>query len=79
MALAALILGKWKPVPVLVACLFFGFMEALQFRLQAVDLQGGAGIPPQFVVVIPYLATILVLAGFIGKSRPPKAIGLPFD
>jgi simple sugar transport system permease protein len=79
MALAALILGKWKPVPVLVACLFFGFMEALQFRLQAVDLQGGAGIPPQFVVVIPYLATILVLAGFLGKSRPPKAIGLPFD
>jgi simple sugar transport system permease protein len=79
MALAALILGKWRPAPVLLACLFFGLMEALQIRLQAVDLQGGLAVPPQFIVVIPYLATILVLAGFIGRSRPPKALGLPFD
>jgi simple sugar transport system permease protein len=79
MALAALILGKWRPAPVLVACLFFGLMEALQIRLQAVDLQGGLAVPPQFIVVIPYLATILVLAGFLGRSRPPKALGVPFD
>lgn len=79
MALAALILGKWRPVPVLLACLFFGLMEALQIRLQAVDLQGGLAVPPQFIVVIPYLATILVLAGFLGRSKPPKALGVPFD
>ncbi len=75
MALAALILGKWKPVPTLVACLFFGLMEVVQIRLQAVDLGGQGGIPPQFIVMIPYLATILVLAGFLGKSRPPKSLG----
>lgn len=79
MALAALILGKWKPVPVLAACLFFGLMEALQIRLQAVDLTGGFALAPQFVMMIPYLATIFVLAGFLGRSRPPKSLGVPFD
>lgn len=79
MALAALILGKWRPGPAMAACLFFGFMEAMQNRLQAVDLQGGVSIPSQFVAVIPYLATILVLAGFIGRSRPPLKLGQPFD
>jgi general nucleoside transport system permease protein len=77
MALAALILGKWKPSYALLACLFFGAMEALQFRLQSVDLQGAVGIPSQFVVVIPYVATILVLAGFLGGARAPKALGIP--
>jgi len=61
------------------ACLFFGLMEALQIRLQAVDLDGGYSIPPQFVVVIPYIATVLVLAGFLGRSRPPLQLGQPFD
>jgi ABC-type uncharacterized transport system permease subunit len=79
MALAALILGKWRPGPVLLACLFFGLMEALQIRLQAVDLQGGFAIPSQFIVVIPYIATVLVLAGFLGRSRPPLQLGQPFD
>jgi ABC-type uncharacterized transport system permease subunit len=75
MALAALILGKWKPAYAVVACLFFGVMEALQFRLQSVNLEGAAGIPSQLVVVIPYIATMLVLAGFLGGSRAPKALG----
>lgn len=79
MALAALILGKWRPLPVLVACLFFGLMEAAQIRLQAVDLQGGFMVPSQFVVVIPYLATVLVLAGFLGRSRPPLKLGRVFE
>jgi general nucleoside transport system permease protein len=79
MALAALILGKWRPAYAVAGCLFFGFMEALQIRLQSVDLSGGVGIPSQFIVVIPYIATILVLAGFIGHSRAPKALGVPFD
>jgi ABC-type uncharacterized transport system permease subunit len=77
MALAALILGKWKPSFTLLACLFFGALEALQFRLQSVDLEGAVGIPSQFVVVIPYLATILVLAGFLGGARAPKDLGNP--
>lgn len=79
MALAALILGKWRPGPAMVGCLFFGFMEALQIRLQSVDFQGGPVLPSQFIVVIPYIATILVLAGFLGASRAPKALGTPFD
>lgn len=79
MALAALILGKWRPAYAVAGCLFFGAMEALQIRLQSVDLNGAFSVPPQFVVVIPYLATIVVLAGFIGHSRAPKALGVPFD
>ncbi len=75
MALAALILGKWKPAYAVIACLFFGVMDAMQFRLQSVNLEGAAGIPSQFVVVIPYLATMLVLAGFLGGSRAPKSLG----
>lgn len=79
MALAALILGRWKPGWALAACLFFGAMEAVQIRLQSVSFEGGFALPSQFVVAIPYLATVLVLAGFLGASRPPKALGLPFD
>lgn len=75
MALAALILGKWKPAYAVMACLFFGIMDAMQFRLQSVNLEGAAGIPSQFVVVIPYLATMLVLAGFLGGSKAPKSLG----
>lgn len=76
MALAALIFGKWKPVPTVFACLFFGTMEALQIRLQSVE---GFPVPAEFVQMIPYVATILVLAGFMGKSSAPKAIGTIFE
>ena len=73
-ALAALILAKWKPVPVLLACLFFGFTEALSIQLQGVlKLPSGEDIPVQFIQIIPYVLTIIVLAGFIGLSRAPKA------
>ncbi len=72
-ALAALILGKWKPVPVFLACLLFGFADALQIRLQ-----GKFGIPVEFIQMIPYILTILILAGFIGKAIPPKASGKPY-
>jgi simple sugar transport system permease protein len=79
-ALAALILAKWKPVPVLFACLFFGFMEALTFQIQGVvKLPSGEDIPVQFIQMIPYLLTIIVLAGFIGLSRAPKALGIPYS
>jgi simple sugar transport system permease protein len=78
-ALAALILAKWRPVPVLLACLFFGFMEALTIQIQGViKLPSGEDIPVQFIQMIPYILTIIVLAGFIGLSRAPKALGIPY-
>ena len=78
-ALAALILAKWKPVPVLFACLFFGFTEALSIQMQGViKLPSGEDIPVQFIQMIPYILTIIVLAGFIGTSRAPKALGVPY-
>lgn len=78
-ALAALILAKWKPIPVLFACLFFGFTEALSIQLQgAVKMPSGEDIPVQFIQMIPYVLTIIVLAGFIGLSRAPRALGIPY-
>lgn len=78
-ALAALILAKWKPVPVLFACLFFGFTEALSIQMQGViKMPSGEDVPVQFIQMIPYVLTIIVLAGFIGASRAPKALGIPY-
>jgi simple sugar transport system permease protein len=77
-ALAALIFGKWRPVPAALACLLFGFTEAVQIRLQGVVLWGRDPIPVQFIQILPYLATIVVLAGFMGQSRAPKALGVIF-
>lgn len=78
-ALAALILAKWKPIPVLFACLFFGFTEALSIQIQGViKMPSGEDIPVQFIQMIPYVLTIIVLAGFIGLSRAPKALGIPY-
>lgn len=70
-ALAALIFGKWKPLPVLGACLFFALIEAVQIRLQGVP----TGIPVQMIQILPYLVTVVALAGFFGQSRAPKALG----
>lgn len=79
-ALAALILAKWRPVPVLFACLFFGFTEALTIQIQgAIKLPSGEDIPVQFIQIIPYVLTIIVLAGFIGLSRAPRALGVPYQ
>ncbi len=78
-ALAALILAKWQPVPVLLACLFFGFTEALTIPLASYRLASGETIPVQFIQIIPYVLTIIVLAGFIGLSRAPKALGIPYQ
>ena len=76
-ALAALIFGKWRPVPTALACLLFGFTEALQIRLQGATV-GGTEIPVQFIQILPYVVTMLVLAGFVGRSRAPKALGTVF-
>lgn len=79
-ALAALILAKWKPIPVLFACLFFGFTEALSIQMQGAPWAkiNGEDIPVQFIQIIPYVLTIIVLAGFIGLSRAPKGLGIPY-
>lgn len=71
MALAALIFGKWRPLPTLAACLFFALIDAIQIRLQGAN----TGIPVQWVQILPYLVTIVALAGFFGSSRAPKALG----
>ena len=78
-ALAALIFGKWRPVQTMLACLLFGFTEALAIQLQGVPLWGGEEIPNQFIHIVPYLLTIIVLAGFIGHSRAPRALGIPYQ
>jgi ABC-type uncharacterized transport system permease subunit len=71
-ALAALIFGKWRPFQTMFACLLFGLAEAV-----AIQMQGVAGAPVRFVQTIPYLLTLVVVAGFIGQARPPRALGLP--
>jgi general nucleoside transport system permease protein len=78
LALAALIFGKWRPVPTLLACLFFAFADVVQARLQGVVLPGIGAIPVQFIQALPYILTALLLAGFVGRARPPKAIGMPY-
>jgi general nucleoside transport system permease protein len=71
MALAALIFGRWKPLPTAGACLLFAAADALQIRLQGNE----SLIPVQFVQILPYIFTIIALAGFFGQSRAPKALG----
>jgi len=79
-ALAALIFGKWRPVQTLVACLFFGLTEAVTIQMQGVvKLPSGDDIPVQFIQMVPYVLTIVVLAGFIGHSRPPRALGRAYE
>ena len=79
-ALAALIFGKWRPVQTMLACLFFGFTEAVTIQMQGVaKLPSGEDIPVQFILMVPYVLTIVVLAGFIGDSRPPHALGRPYE
>jgi general nucleoside transport system permease protein len=79
-ALAALIFGKWRPVQTMLACLLFGFTEAVSIQMQGVfKLPSGDEIPVQFINIVPYVLTIIVLAGFIGLSRAPRALGMPYQ
>jgi simple sugar transport system permease protein len=79
-ALAALIFGKWRPVQTLLACLLFGFTEAASIQMQdLIKLPSGEKLPVQFIHMVPYVLTIVVLAGFIGSSRPPRALGIPYQ
>jgi simple sugar transport system permease protein len=77
MALAALIFAAWRAWPALWACLLFGYLQAAGLRMQGVKL-GDIDIPVQFINMLPYVMTVILLAGFIGKSIPPRASGIPY-
>jgi simple sugar transport system permease protein len=76
-ALAALIFAKWRPVAALWACLLFGLLEAIAIRYQNIDL-GVIVLPVQFTQALPYILTVVILAGFVGKAIPPRAGGEPY-
>lgn len=78
MALAALIFGKWHPVGALWACLLFGFLDAISIRMQGAELPFIGAVPVQFIQALPYVLTVVLLAGFIGKSVAPAALGRPY-
>jgi simple sugar transport system permease protein len=73
-ALAAVIFGRWDPLRAGAACLLFAAAETLQIQLQAAQV-----IPSQFVAMIPYVLTIVAVAGVVGRSRPPAALGKTSD
>jgi simple sugar transport system permease protein len=77
MAIAAVIFGKWRPIPTGLACILFAVADAAQIRLQGVALWGEEPVPVQFVQMMPYLFTVIVLAGWVGRSRAPRSLGLP--
>ncbi|MBN9255909.1 MULTISPECIES: ABC transporter permease [unclassified Mesorhizobium] len=77
-ALAALIFAKWKPVNAMFACLLFGFLDAAAIRLQGTPLPVIGKVPVQFMQALPYILTVILLAGFIGKAIPPRAGGVPY-
>ncbi|MDJ0825610.1 MAG: ABC transporter permease [Rhodobacter sp.] len=76
-ALAALIFSKWRPGYALMACLLFGLLEAIGNRYQNIDI-GGFQVPVQFMQALPYILTVVILAGFVGKAIPPRAGGEPY-
>ena len=77
-ALAALIFGKWRPYGALGACLMFGLLDAIAIRLQGVHVIGVGEVPVLLIQALPYLLTVILLAGFIGKAIAPKAAGIPY-
>jgi simple sugar transport system permease protein len=78
MALAAMIFGRWHPLGALRACLLFGFLDALAIRMQGAALPLVGAVPVQAIQALPYVLTVVLLAGFIGQARAPKALGVPW-
>ena len=79
-ALAALIFGKWRPWPAFAGAVLFGFSEALGRRIQLLGVEvAGYSVPPQLLQMLPYVVTVVVLAGAIGRAIPPASIGVPYE
>lgn len=74
MSLAALIVGGWRPLAALLACFAFGLFDSIGITLQSIHLP----VSPQLIQIIPYILTIVIVAGFVGSSRAPKALGVPY-
>lgn len=77
-ALAALIFAKWRPWYALSACLLFGFLQALSLRPDILESILGVSVSVQFIDALPYMLTVFILAGFVGKAIPPRAGGEPY-
>lgn len=77
-ALAAMVFGKWRPWPAMFACLLFGLLDAIAIRLQGVDLPGVGEVPVQAIQALPYVLTVVLLAGFVGRAMAPQALGQPY-
>jgi simple sugar transport system permease protein len=78
LALAALIFGQWRPGPTVAACLLFALADAVQVRLQGTPLPVVGVVPVQLIQAIPYVLTVALLAGFVGRAVAPRAIGVPY-
>jgi simple sugar transport system permease protein len=74
-ALAALILSSWRPIPVILTCVLFGVADAAQILLQSFPMPWGGTLPVQFIQMFPYLVTLIVLVGLVGRIEAPSAIG----
>jgi ABC-type uncharacterized transport system permease subunit len=79
MALAALIFGRWHPVGAMWACLLFGLLDAVAIRLQGINLPLIGEVPVQAIQALPYVLTVVLLAGFIGRAVAPQALGRPYS
>jgi ABC-type uncharacterized transport system permease subunit len=78
LALTALVFGNWRPLHTVLGCLMFGFFGAVQIQIEGVDLPVVGRIPGSLIQMVPYVVTVIVLAGLMAKSVAPKAIGTPF-
>jgi simple sugar transport system permease protein len=78
LALTALVFGNWRPTHTVLGCLMFGFFGAVQIQIEGVDLPVVGRIPGSLIQMIPYVVTVIVLAGLMAKSVAPKAAGKPF-
>ncbi|MGJ9417882.1 ABC transporter permease [Massilia sp. CMS3.1] len=78
LALTALVFGNWRPLQTVLGCLMFGFFSAVQIQIEGVDLPVVGRIPGSLIQMIPYVVTVIVLAGLMAKSVAPKAVGKPF-
>lgn len=77
-ALAAMVFGKWRPWPAMFACLLFGLLDAIAIRLQGVNFPGVGQVPVEAIQALPYILTVVLLAGFVGRAMAPHALGQPY-